>query len=266
MRPRTISLAVAGWLLVLALAGASAASAKTVSDSDGPVQSSFSYTESADRTEFKDFQLDISRNGALLLRTTLPKYQGFFPGGFLNQPTLNVEDLDGDGEPEVLLDLFSGGAHCCVTALVFRYQAASNSYKSLANDFGDVGFKLRNLDGKGPREFLSRDPVFSGAFSSYAESRFPIQVLRLRKGKFADVTSRFGKLVRADLRRHRAVYPRYRKQKLNARGVFAAVAADQYRLGDRKGAAATLRKAAKVYGPKFARSLRRFLTRYGYRR
>ena len=34
---------------------------------------------------------------------------------------LKVADLDGDGEPEVLVDTFSGGAHCCLTTRVERW-------------------------------------------------------------------------------------------------------------------------------------------------
>lgn len=35
---------------------------------------------------------------------------------------VKVRDLDADGEPEVLLGLYTGGAHCCFYTLVFRYR------------------------------------------------------------------------------------------------------------------------------------------------
>jgi hypothetical protein len=258
-----LAIALVAALLMAVLAGP--ASAKTETDTAGVVKGSFSYTKKGP-TEYTNFRLDIERNGALLLRTTLPKYKGFWPGGFVDQPSLSVEDLNGDGEPEVLLNLYSGGAHCCVSAVVYRYLASSNSYKPLVNDFGDAGFKLRNLDKKGVTEFLSADPVFSGAFTSYAETRFPIQILRFGKDRFVDVTTSFPALIRKDLAAHKKAYPRYRKRKANVRGVFAAIVADQYRLKSTKGVAATYREAQKVVGAGFVRSLKRFMKRYGYAR
>ena len=34
---------------------------------------------------------------------------------------LTVRDLDGDGEPEVLVDLYTGGAHCCFYTVILRF-------------------------------------------------------------------------------------------------------------------------------------------------
>jgi len=40
-----------------------------------------------------------------------------------------VRDLDG-GEPEVLLDLYTGGAHCCSVSLILRWDPGTRRYRS----------------------------------------------------------------------------------------------------------------------------------------
>ncbi len=247
------------------LAGPAAAQAATESDSDGAVKASFSYTANKDKTAYKNLRVDIERGGALLLRTTLPKYRGFWPGGALDRSSLDVRDLDGDGEPEVLVKLFSGGAHCCVSALVFRYRPATNGYSPLSADFGSYGYRLSNLDRKGPPEFVASDTRFSEAFGlAYVESAVPVRILRLKRGRFVNVTRAFPAQVRKDLKRLRKDYPRYRRQKANLKGILAAIAADQLTLKDSDGVVRTFERIKVAYGNEFTKRLKRFLARRGY--
>lgn len=249
----------------LAVCGGPAAHAartdsKTVTSTNGAVTASFSYKRT-DGTDYSGMRVKIKRAGAVRLRASIGS--GFAPGSVIKQKPIEAIDLDADGEPEVLLPLFSRGAHCCVVVRVFRYRPASSSYATVKHDFGDVGFDLRNLDRDGPSEFLSKDPAFSGAFTSYAESRFPIQILRFRAGRFVDVTGSFPALVRKDVAAQKAALRRFRKAKYNARGALAALAADQYRL-DPKTGAATVARGRALYGATYARSLRKLLRAGGY--
>jgi hypothetical protein len=273
LRPRSIATAAAlaallACLLMAALVGAGPASAKVTSrtktetGSLGQVKASFFYRKKGD-VDYSDLTLSIERNGALLLKTTKP-FTGFWPGGFFKEPSMKVVDFEGDGEPEVLLNLYSGGAHCCVYAFIYRYRAATNSYVLVKRDFGDVGFNLRNLDKTGPPEFQSADPAFSGAFTSFAESRFPVQVLRFAGGAFTDVTASFPALVQRDLAAQKRAFTRYRKHKHNARGALAAVAADQYRLGATTAGDATLARGKKLYGGRYVKDVRKLLKSGGY--
>lgn len=259
---RAVALTVA---LGVSLGAASTASATTVTDSRGGVKASFTYVQSKDKLTTSLKRLEIERDGALVLSDDLRKFKGSAPGGFKDQPSLKVSDLDGDGEPEVLLTQFTGGAHCCVTAEIYSYRAATTSYKRVETNFGSAGFHLRNLDREGVLEFQTVDPAFEDAYTSHVESRSPIQILRQRKGKLGDVTRSFPALVRRDLAALKKAYPRYRKDKANARGVLASIAAEQIVLGQRRGLAATYDRAAKAYGAQFVRSLKRFLRRTGYR-
>lgn len=141
---------------------------------------------------------------------------------------LKVADLDGDGEPEVLVDSFSGGAHCCLTARLLTWDGTGYAPKDVA--YGDVGYRLEDLDGDGRPELVGQDPVFSGAFTAFAASAFPPLVLRVDHGRFADVTKRYPALIRKDAA---ALLKSLRKARKgdDVRGVLAAYVADQYLLG-----------------------------------
>jgi hypothetical protein len=141
---------------------------------------------------------------------------------------LQVADLDGDGEPEILADFFSGGAHCCVTARLLTWNGAGYTAKDI--NYGDVGYTLEDADGDGRPELVGYDPVFSGAFTAFAGSLFPPQVLRVDHGAIIDITRQFPALVRTDAKA-RLRDLRKAKRGDDLRGVLAAYVADEYLLG-----------------------------------
>ncbi|HWH94703.1 MAG TPA: hypothetical protein VNT03_12650 [Baekduia sp.] len=141
---------------------------------------------------------------------------------------VKVADLDGDGEPEVLVDTFSGGAHCCLTARLLTWNGTGYTPKDI--EYRDVGYALKDADGDGRPELVGYDPVFSGAFTAFAGSAFPPQVLQVDHGKVVDVTRKFPKLIRADAAARRREL-RAAKRGDDVRGVLAAYVADEYLLG-----------------------------------
>ena len=184
---RAVLTATAAFALLAA--GPAAAQAKTETDSQGAVKASFSYTANKDRTQFKNLKVEIMRAGATVLTTTLPKYKGFWPGGRVDSSSVDVRDLDGDGEPEVHIKLYSGGANCCLGSLIYRYRPATNDYTSVFRDFGRYGFSIKELNRKAPLEIVATDVRFSGAFGTVnANQLAPVQILQYVKGKFVDVT------------------------------------------------------------------------------
>jgi hypothetical protein len=141
---------------------------------------------------------------------------------------VKVADLDLDGEPEVLVDTFSGGAHCCLTTRVLTWDGTGYQPKDIA--WRDVSYTLRDADGDGRPELVGADPRFAAVFTAFAASAFPPRVLQVRKGATVDVTRRFPKLVRADAKlRLRDL--RKARRGADVRGVLAAYVADQYLLG-----------------------------------
>ena len=49
---------------------------------------------------------------------------------------VRVLDLDGGGEAEVLVDLYTGGAHCCAYTLVYRFDRVSGGYRKTLQFWG----------------------------------------------------------------------------------------------------------------------------------
>jgi hypothetical protein len=177
---------------------------------------------------------------------------------------VKVADLDGDGEPEVLVDVFSGGAHCCLTMRLLTWNGTGYTPTDL--DWRDLGYRLKDLDGDGRPELAGNDPAFSGAFTAFAGSAFPPQVLHVDRGTFQDVTRSFPKLIRADATTQRKQL-RKAKRDDDVRGVLAGYVADEYLLGqastglrelDRQRARGAISKAFRPY-------LLKKLKAWGYR-
>jgi hypothetical protein len=149
------------------------------------------------------------------------------PGDPAGTSAVKVADLDGDGEPEVLVDSFSGGAHCCLTARLLTFDGTG--YTPLDIGYGDVGYTLKDADGDGRFELVGYDPRFSAVFTAFAGSAFPPSVLRVDHGATVDVTRRFPKLIRADAAARRKDL-RKAERGDDVRGILAAYVADQYLL------------------------------------
>jgi len=188
---------------------------------------------------------------------------------------LRVVDLDANGELEVILDLYSGGAHCCTSSLVEQYDAAAATYQTAAvHDWGNPGYRLENIDRAGPLEFVTGDDRFAYEVACYACSALPLQIWRYTPGRFVDVTREFPALVRKDAAGAWKEYRSALKRKEDVRGLLSAWAADRALLGNGAQAFRTLdRLAARGVlngdspwpsGKRYVRELRAFLTRTGY--
>jgi hypothetical protein len=240
----------------------------------GAVSATLSFTYDEDEYRYSDVWLTVSRDGQVLFDDA-PSADGCVEEcglGRIDDTAVHVRDLDGDGEPEVLLDLFSGGAHCCFIARVYAFDGTT--YREHARNFADPGYRVTDLDGDAIPEFLSADHRFAYRFTSFASSIFPVQVWSYDQGGFRDVTDSFPARIHADERRAWRLYRRFlRGNQYEPRGAIAAWAANRYRLGRRASTLRTLRRLARrgeLRGspPKqqlrFVRELDGFLTRLGY--
>jgi len=242
-------------------------------------EAALSYRESHD--VYRALQLRISRRGRTTFAAAPRRLHACAcpgDGPVVGQPggAVHVRDLDRDGEPEVLVDFYSGGAHCCFYTDVYRYVARSRTYRPTVGFWGDLYPKLADLGLDGRPEFRTGDDRFAYVFTSFAGSAFPLRILRFDHGRFVDVTRRFPKLVR---RNAAELYARYRSGLRSAfpdvRGILAAWLADEYLLG--RGAAGwrVLERAERrgelgrrpdgwATGRAYLRKLRAFLRRTGY--
>jgi len=182
---------------------------------------------------------------------------------------LELADLGG-GQPTAVLWLWTGGAHCCSVA-----ETVSLASGAVArHDFGNHGASITRVGSA--RLFESVDDRFSYLYTSYAASGNPLQLWRLRNGRFVDTTASYPGLVSKDAGQLWALVQKYRGRE-EIRGLFAAWAADACRLSGwgRVMSAARPLLAAGAFSPphtdpfgpagaRFPVALRRDLTRFRY--
>jgi hypothetical protein len=248
------------------------------------VTATFTYDKTED-ADFKNLRLRIERAGVVTLDQAVESVDCVnlcWPGsGAGADKSVTVVDLDADGEPEVILDLYTGGAHCCVVAQVFSFvppvDGAAASYGKVERNFADPSYRLKARGRDGFAEFRTVDPRFLYSLASYAGSSAPVQILRFRAGAFVDVTREYPSLIRADSKRHWRLYRKYIRRTTPendpALGALAAWAGDEYLLGHGARVQRELRAALRrnwldgafTSGRATIRTLNRLLRDAGYR-
>lgn len=241
---RRLPLLLAALAALVVAGSASAAPQREVAHS-GAWRAVFAYERSTNGPlPYSHLRLTVVDGGRTLLdapvRSSLRGFSSLGPGGFAGHPSLVFRDLDGDGRPELLLSLFSGGAHCCFLEQVFDFSGSRVRKTEL--DLADAGERLLTV--RGTPLLRSADETFAYAFTDYAESGAPIVLWRYRDGRFADVTRSYPKLVAADAATWWRAYRAQAKRKADVRGVLAPWAADEALLGRAATARRTLQRLA----------------------
>jgi hypothetical protein len=228
---------------------------------------------------FTNFRIQIARDDVVLLEQAVPPYPGresygVEPANYGEKRSIFVRDLDGDGEPEVLLDLYWGGAHCCFWSRVYRYDQAGR-YRVSLHFWGNPSYRLRDLNADSKPELVTADDRFAYRFASFAFSGLPVRIWSYAAGRFTDATRRFPKQIAGDAGRQWRLYRGPGLKYHETRGFLAAWAADEYLLGRGKQVDKALRLALRrgdLSGsfPRdpsaFIRQLKRFLRATGYLR
>jgi hypothetical protein len=275
-------------LAAVAPAGAAAAT-KTESASSGQVSASLTYDYAKNRdgvTQFSNEHVTVTRAGIMLVNEQLGKDCAFctpWPasGAQKGLSSVKVRDLDRDGEPEVLVDLFTGGANCCWYTDSYRFDAARGTYvKKVLRPGLSFPYTLKDIDRNGIPEFVSVDYRFAYKYGSNADTPRPLRIFDWKAGRLVDVTRRFPGMAARDADDMYRGYLKYRKVKgVNLRGLLAAYAADSYNA--RNGLTAWTRVVAAYhrgelnrkfagevgpFGAAYLHSLRSFLKKLGYLR
>ena len=98
-----------------------------------------------------------------------------FDEGLPGLPELGL-DITADGEPNVVVGHWSGGAHCCYSAYIFQL---GDDFKLLAHVEGhDGGIGFKNLDDQRDLELRVSDPTFGNWKTAWAFSPRPGVVLK----------------------------------------------------------------------------------------
>jgi hypothetical protein len=261
--------------LVLCAALALAAGALAVSQTAraGQVAATFSYSVKKHKLLLPTYShetLTITRAGHVAYGARVTGCVGCSPAG-LEHDSVRVLDIDNTGEPNVILGLYTGGAHCCWVAQVFSYDAATQTYVEGRRNFGDPSYALKRLSPGGPYRFVSADDHFAYAFTSFAGSGLPLQIFSYQSNGFIDVTRSYPALIVKDA----ALWLRLFKHNLkNGTGPLAAWAADEELLGKDKLVQSALKAQLKaghlvggfVNGKRYIRQLNKLLHELGYER
>ncbi len=281
MRATTAALAavVVSGALALLPAAAIAASAGRQEVTGGAVKATLSWQGSQEQYDgVVAPRLKLERAGVVALDAGISDLcdRCFFVS---EAPSVEVADLDGDAEPEVLVTAFTGGAHCCTDVGIWDYRADLGTYGHLVRNFGNGGYRLDDLVGDGGRELTSIDDRFAYRFAPYVFSARPVQILRWSRTPqvgLTDVTRQFPKVIQKDAADLRHVL-RGRSKGIDLRGELAAYVAEMYLLGRgregraeiarvrRRGRLGSARDKVWPGGRRFEPALLAFLKETGYR-
>jgi len=279
------SAAIAAALLVPA--GAAAQSRTVETATSGTVTAELSYVKRERGRgrfkflEYRDFRVKITRAGAVLYDQPVgePCEQFCTPTeSALTGKHVGLRDLNADGEPEAVVDLFTGGASCCVLVLAYGYDAAANTYRRASLDTGG-GFVARDLGKDGVIELVGDDFRFRGLFTCGACGPRPIRIWHWGLRRFQVVTTDYPAKIRRHAHRMRRFYARTRRMNEAAfvKGALTPLTADLCLL-DQCGRGFRLVRAAirrgeldrrsafdvSPLGTNYLRALKRFLRRTHY--
>ena len=255
------------------------ASAATISARSGDVAAIFTYSGTFPQS--RDARLTITRAGNVVGNVVVSSRwcgrqcwpDSVSPG----HSVLHVVRLGPHGPLDVVLDLYSGGAHCCTVEQIFSWDASSGRYRKFEYNFGDPEAKLVPLGKGGSDVFLSADDSFAYAFTDYAASGLPIEILSFSNNALHNVTRSFSRLIANDATLWRKAFDSAGASNYqDTVGVAAAWAADEDMLGHSTSVANFLHLELRAdhlnsalnpiepSGRKFVADLQKFLRQHGY--
>ncbi len=277
-RPRTaVAVLAAAFLVTVSCV---TALAKTTIETDhasaGDVSATLTYRQDlmSAVAPYSDLRLEITRDGTLRYDAAVDSPicgTACWPAG---PKALNLVDLAGNGEPDVLVNVYSGGEHCCNAVVIHAFTPATDTYSTINHTWGDPGYELEQLAGGRQLELVSADDRFAYSFAAYAFSGLPLQIWRLQGARLIDVTRDYRGKIRADAKRWWSAYSSARKGEFGL-GYLAAWAADEYNLGRGATVTAQLQALANAHelrsspgfgpgGARFIALLNSFLRKTGY--
>jgi hypothetical protein len=190
---------------------------------------------------------------------------------------VHIVHLEKGGLPSVVLDLYSGGAHCCAIEQVYSFKSNSAVIEKIEHNFGDPGVQLVKLGANGSFDLLSADDVFAYAFTDFAASGMPIEILSFSHEAFHNVTRSFPELIAKDANQWmNAFKSQATTHYQDSVGLVAAWSADEDMLGHSNVVARFLATEAKAghlnsallpvtsSDQKYVIALQKFLRKHGY--
>ena len=188
---------------LLALVGPAAASADEVTASSGATQARLTWTPDEYGFSATDVRVEIQRAGDPPVADQVVEGRFAILNNSAAEGPLRVVDLDGDGEPEVIVSVFSGGASCCFGARVYRRDGTGYARSELLA-LGSLD-RLVSIDDEPPLFSTAGEFWLSGA---HACAGHPLVLIRYASGTFEDVTAQHRRQLRRDANRWRRLLRR----------------------------------------------------------
>jgi hypothetical protein len=242
----------------------------------GEYQATVSYQKFDDLPRYRNLKLKVSQGDRILYDRAIDREdQDDRLALDQSADAFSLQDLDGDNRPEVVLDIYTGGAHCCTYSMIYPGTLVTNAPSNAPSnaqakpvthqDWGNGAYQVADLNRDGKPEFYGQDDRFAYAFSSYAASGYPLKVWRYDGGKLQDDTRNYPAQIQESADKNWQNYLAAARKNREVRGVLAAYLADQYSLGQ---ADAGWAKLKSVYQEPdravFFQRLQQFLDKQGY--
>jgi len=117
--------------------------------------------------------------------------------------SLTADDLDADGNKEILIETFTGGAHCCTSLILGRVKGSSFNMLDTIY-WGNCGYEVKDLNKDGKKEIIGCFDIFTYFYTNFAQSRFPVIIYTLRNNSFTVVNKKHKKLIYKDIKNLKA--------------------------------------------------------------
>jgi hypothetical protein len=92
-------------------------------------------------------------------------------------------DLEGNGDKVILVEYYTGGAHCCTYVEACKF--VSGRYRVLDTLFwGNSGYSVVDYKKDGKMEIEGSNDMFAYAFTNFAQSFFSYSIYRFKNGRF----------------------------------------------------------------------------------
>ncbi len=161
------------------------------------VSSPMKASDLQDEQTFGDYKIQIYRNmrsGFSELRVLKKGLEVFSQGGFVFKIGLINDDIPGnklvkvgndinkDGQPDLVVSEWSGGAHCCIDYYVFSLGDQVKQVGFIESKDGDGEFV--DVDNDGILEFIGNDWTFAYWNASFAGSPAPQVILEYKNAGY----------------------------------------------------------------------------------
>lgn len=141
------------------------------------------------------------------------------------------ENLDNNKTPEIIVQTYSGGAHCCTSFIIYTW-LENKFVKDEITYLDGGGGVFKDLDKDGNSEFITSHNGFLYLFSSYAGSYPPSLIYSFNEGKLKENTRNYPDYLREREKKMLNSLRENQKRNYEVNGILAGYVAQKILLGE----------------------------------